>query len=99
LNDSSRAIRARFSATLKGLKESAMVRFTRFPIFLFKHIAPGKYFLHMRQAPEKDASNDQAGPIAWDAVNRVKLRREAASAKNEIELKPCQRVKDYVLRR
>jgi hypothetical protein len=67
--------------------------------FDFKHIAPGKYFLHMRQAPEKDASDDQATPIAWDAVERVKLRREAAAAKNEIELKPCQRVKDYILRR
>jgi hypothetical protein len=67
--------------------------------FGFKHIAPGKYFLHMRQAPENDASDDQAIGIAWDAVKRVKLRREAASAKNEIELKPCQRVKDYVLGR
>jgi hypothetical protein len=28
----------------------------------------------------------------------MKLRKEAESAKNEIELKPCQRVKDFVLR-
>jgi hypothetical protein len=66
--------------------------------FEFKHIAPGKYLLHTRQATEKEANDDQARPIAWDAVERAKLRREAAAAKNEIELKPCQRVKEFVLK-
>jgi hypothetical protein len=52
-----------------------------------------------RQASEKDANDDQSRPLAWDAVERAKLRREAAAAKNEIELKACERVKDHVLRR
>jgi hypothetical protein len=65
--------------------------------FEFKHIAPGKYLLHTRQAPEKEANDDQARPLAWDAAERMKLRREAEDAKNEIELKVCGRVKDHKL--
>jgi hypothetical protein len=66
--------------------------------FGFKHIAPGKYLLHTRQDSEKEASNDRSRPAAWDAVERAKLRREATAAKNEIELKVCERVKEHVLR-
>src|SRR5262249_21221877 len=66
--------------------------------FEFKHIAPGKYLLHMRQAAEKEANDDQSRITALNAIERAKLRREAAAAKNEIELKPCQRLKDHVLR-
>jgi len=66
--------------------------------FEFKHIAPGKYLMSARQASEKDANDDQSRPLAWDAVERAKLRREATAAKNEIELKVCERVKEHVLR-
>jgi len=66
--------------------------------FEFKHVAPGKYLLHTRQVLEKEANDGQARPLAWDAVERAKLRREAAAAKNEIELQSCGRVKDFVLR-
>jgi Carboxypeptidase regulatory-like domain len=66
--------------------------------FEFKHIAPGKYLLHTRQAAEKEANDDEGRPTAWDAVERTKLRREAAAANNVIELKACQRVKDHDLR-
>jgi hypothetical protein len=66
--------------------------------FEFRHVAPGKYLLHTQQVSEKEVSNDQARPLAWDAVERAKLRREAAVAKKEIELKVCERVKDHLLR-
>jgi hypothetical protein len=66
--------------------------------FGFKHIAPGKYLLHTRQASEKEANNDRSRPAAWDAVERVRLRREAEASKNEVELRVCERLKDYVLR-
>jgi len=66
--------------------------------FEFKHVAPGKYLLLARQVAEKEASDDQSRPAAWDAAERAKLRREATAAKNEIELQPCGRVKDYILR-
>jgi protocatechuate 3,4-dioxygenase beta subunit len=66
--------------------------------FEFKHVAPGKYLLLARQVAEKEAGDDQARPAAWDAAERAKLRREALAAKNEIELQPCGRVKDYALK-
>lgn len=80
-----------------------LLRYAEAPVrgdgsFEFKHIAPGKYLLHARQASEKEANDDQSRPLAWDAVERAKLRREAAAAKNEIELKVCERVKEHVLR-
>jgi hypothetical protein len=80
-----------------------LLRYAESPVrgdgsFEFKHIAPGKYLLDARQTSEKEANDDQARPLAWDAVERAKLRREAAAVKNEIELKVCERVKYYVLR-
>jgi hypothetical protein len=66
--------------------------------FEFKHVAPDKYLLHIRRAAETEVNNDQARPLAWNAVERAKLRREAAAAKNEIELKACERVIDHLLR-
>jgi hypothetical protein len=81
-----------------------LLRYAESPVrgdgsFEFKHIAPGKYLLHARQSSEKETGDDQSRPLAWDAVERAKLRREAATAKNEIELKTCERVKEHVLRR
>jgi hypothetical protein len=80
-----------------------LLRYAEAPVrgdgsFEFKHIAPGKYFLSARQTSEKEANDDQARLLAWDALERAKLRREAAAAKNEIELKVCERVKEHVLR-
>jgi hypothetical protein len=79
-----------------------LLRYAEAPVrgdgsFEFKHLAPGRYLLHTRQATEKKANDNNARPLAWDAVERAKLRREAAAAKNEIELKPCERVKEHVL--
>jgi hypothetical protein len=80
-----------------------LLRYAEAPVrgdgsFEFKHIAPGKYLLYTRQIAEKEANDVKSRPTAWDAVERAKLRGEAAAAKNEIELKACQRVKDYDLR-
>src|SRR5262245_14942792 len=66
--------------------------------FDLKNLAPGKYLLHLRAAEESESSASPDRPIAWDAIERAKLRREAEAVKNEIELQPCGRVKDYVLR-
>jgi len=66
--------------------------------FEFKHVAPGKYWLHTQRPVEKGANDDQSRHFAWDANERAKLRSEAAAAKNEIELKVCERVKEHVLR-
>lgn len=61
--------------------------------FAFKHLAPGKYWLLARPAAE---IADR--PLAWDAAERAKLRREAEAAKNEVDLKPCDRVTGYEIR-
>jgi hypothetical protein len=80
-----------------------LLRYSESPVlgdgsFEFKHLAPGKYLLHARQVAEKEAKANQDQPLAWDAVERAKLRREATAAKDEIELKPCERVKERVLK-
>jgi hypothetical protein len=64
--------------------------------FEFKNIAPGKYRLLTRTAPN-DEPNDNP-PAAWDGVERAKLRKEAEAMKVEIELKPCQRVTDQFVK-
>jgi hypothetical protein len=66
--------------------------------FEFKHLAPGKYLLLARPVAENEPADLQDRQVAWDATERTKLRREAEGAKNEIELKPCGRVNDYLLR-
>ncbi len=66
--------------------------------FSFANIQPGRYLLLARAVPDAEPSDKPVSPIAWDAAERAKLRREAEAAKNEIELKPCQRMKDHVLR-
>jgi Carboxypeptidase regulatory-like domain len=65
--------------------------------FEFKHLAPGKYLLLARSLPGKEPLEAQYRPVAWDAVERTKLRREAEVTKDVIELQPCQRLNDHVL--
>ncbi len=66
--------------------------------FEFRNMAPGKYRLLARAAPDDESSDRPSAPVAWDAVERAKLRKEAEAIKVEIELKPCQRVTDQVVK-
>jgi carboxypeptidase family protein len=66
--------------------------------FSMSNIAPGKYWLIARAAPDDEMSDGPPAPAAWDANERAKLRKEAESPKTEVELKPCQRVTDQVVR-
>ncbi len=66
--------------------------------FAFTNLSPGKYWLLARAIPENEPVDRPAQPAAWDAAERAKLRKEAEAAKNEIELKPCQRVTDQILK-
>ncbi len=66
--------------------------------FALNHIAPGKYLLIARAVPENEPGDRPPTPAAWDANERAKLRKEAEAARNEIELQPCGRLKEYVLR-
>lgn len=55
--------------------------------FAFSNIAPGRYFIVSRVEPG----------AASDPAARAKLRQEAEAAKVVVDLKPCQRLKDYAL--
>lgn len=66
--------------------------------FEFKNIAPGKYRLLAHAMPDDAPSGNFTAPIAWDAGERAKLRKEAEAMKIEVELKPCQRVSDQVVK-
>ncbi len=66
--------------------------------FELNHIAPGKYYLIARKIAEKASIEDQSRLAAWDNVERAKLRSEAQALKQETELRPCQRMNDYLLR-
>lgn len=66
--------------------------------FAFANFAPGKYRLLARAIPDGEPADRLPQPAAWDSAERAKLRKEAEAAKNEIELKACQRVKDHLLR-
>lgn len=71
---------------------------TRDGTFMFTNLAPGKYWLHARAVPEDEADEKPAKPVAWDATARGKLRADAEAANQVMELTPCQRAKDVVLK-
>lgn len=65
--------------------------------FAFKNLAPGRYFIIAR--PFLVESGESAPrPAALDTGTRALLRREAESANTTVELQPCRRTNDYVLR-
>jgi hypothetical protein len=66
--------------------------------FALSNIAPGKYWLVARAAPDDEPSDVPPPPAAWDANERAKLRKEAEAMKVEIELKTCQHVTDQVVK-
>jgi hypothetical protein len=66
--------------------------------FEFKNMAPGKYRLLARAAPDDEPSDRPPAPAAWDVNERARLRKEVEAMRGEIELKPCQRVSDQVVK-
>ncbi|HEY7180972.1 MAG TPA: hypothetical protein VIC84_06120 [Blastocatellia bacterium] len=66
--------------------------------FEFKNLAPGKYRLLVRAARDVQFGDSPPAPVAWDANERAKLRKEAEAMKIEVDLKPCHRVSDQVVK-
>ena len=65
--------------------------------FVFSNIAPGRYFIVSRVEPGAETLVTSPRSSAWDPTVRAKLRQEAEAAKVVVELKPCQRLRDYAL--
>lgn len=67
--------------------------------FALRRLAPGRYRILARGVSD-DESNETArrASAQRDAAFRLQLRREAEAANIVLELQPCQRVNDYVLR-
>jgi hypothetical protein len=65
--------------------------------FAFSNIAPGRYFIISRIEPGVEIEATSLRPSAWDPTARAQLRQEAEAAKVIVDLKPCQRLKDYAL--
>jgi protocatechuate 3,4-dioxygenase beta subunit len=85
------------------LAKDDLLRFAETPVesdgsFWFANLAPGKYLITTREIPVSVAPDEPARPVAWDAAERAKLRKEAEAAKVEVELKACQRVSNFELK-
>jgi hypothetical protein len=65
--------------------------------FAFSNIAPGRYFIISRVEPGAETPGTPSRFSAWDPTARAKLRQEAEAAKVVVDLKPCQRSRDYAL--
>jgi hypothetical protein len=65
--------------------------------FSFKHVEPGRYLVIARPFVV-EAGESAPRPAAFDTAARALLRREAESAATTVELQPCQRTNDFVLR-
>jgi hypothetical protein len=66
--------------------------------FALTNVTPGKYWFLARAVPDDEPADSPPPPAAWNAAERAKLRREAESAKIEVELKPCQRLIDQAMK-
>jgi len=64
--------------------------------FAFANIAPGRYWLLVRQS--SDPSSERSASESAEAGSRAQLRRESEVAGNSLELQPCHRVINYVVR-
>lgn len=66
--------------------------------FKFTNLAPGRYWIIVRPMPDEESLETASRPVAWDASGRAGLRFEGEALANAVELKPCQRVADFLLR-
>jgi hypothetical protein len=80
-----------------------LLRFAETPVesdgsFRFANLTPGKYLIITREIPSSEGPDESARPVAWDAAERAKLRKEAEAAKVEVELNACQRMSGFELK-
>lgn len=66
--------------------------------FRITNLAPGRYWMIAKPLSEERASDRIPRPLAWNATTRGGLRREAETSNAVIDLKPCQRVAEHILK-
>jgi hypothetical protein len=86
----------------KGDKPDDVLRHFAVPVaddgsFSVDHIPPGRYRTLAKIVTVENETSTAALRLPAMAEARVRLRREAEDAKNEIELKPCQSVTNHIL--
>lgn len=64
--------------------------------FELTNLAPGRYWILVREARENDGTTQQL--LAWGSVSRARLRRDAETGGVVIDLKPCERLVNFVVR-
>jgi hypothetical protein len=75
--------------------ESEMQRDTTFS---FSNLAPGKYFLLTRSLSDEEMNDETLRPLSWDAESRKALRKDAEGLNVTLDLQPCQRLTEQVLK-
>ncbi|MBI3653461.1 MAG: carboxypeptidase regulatory-like domain-containing protein [Acidobacteria bacterium] len=65
--------------------------------FAISNVAPGRYFLLTRLVNEQTL-DELSRPVAWDSELRMLLHSEAEAKNIVLDLQPCQRLNDYVIR-
>ncbi|HET8782760.1 MAG TPA: carboxypeptidase-like regulatory domain-containing protein [Pyrinomonadaceae bacterium] len=63
--------------------------------FSMNHVPPGRYWTIAKLVTAENEPDVTALRLPSAAAARARLRREAEAAKSEIELKPCQSVRDH----
>jgi hypothetical protein len=66
--------------------------------FSLPNLAPGKYYVLAREPLGEQLTERNARPVSWDAAARGKLRQQARSSGQVVELGRCQRVAEYILK-
>jgi protocatechuate 3,4-dioxygenase beta subunit len=66
--------------------------------FSLANLPPGRYFVLARPSVDEVSTDSPPRPMAWDSNGRKQLRKEGEAANVVLELQPCQRVTDYLLR-
>ncbi|MEN3331758.1 MAG: hypothetical protein V7641_1123 [Blastocatellia bacterium] len=66
--------------------------------FVINNLAPGHYFILARPSADDETGDEQAWPVAWHATERAALLKQAAAANLTLDLQPCQRLSDYMLK-
>jgi hypothetical protein len=66
--------------------------------FSFNNVPPGKYWGLARIGNEESLSDNLYRPLYWDLEGRAQLVKEAAGENSLLELQPCKKLTDFVLR-